>query len=104
MLKYFAITLTSALLIDIAQTLQVSLTKEVPTFCMLAYQDRVVTGFDSYSGQPESRQLKMSDAMEIHYSVSGVNQDRVLFSVYKQERLPNNRGLTEQKQIHSSKG
>ena len=55
MLKYFAITLTSALLIDIAQTLQVSLTKELPTFCMLAYQDRVVTGFDSYSGQPESR-------------------------------------------------
>ena len=46
----------------------------------------------------------MSNAMEIHYSVSGVNQDKVLFTVYKQERLPNDSFRTEQKQIHQSKG
>ena len=33
------------------------------------------------TGQADSRELKVSDAMEIHYSVSGVNQDKVLFTV-----------------------
>ena len=85
----------SAIVIDIASAIQVQLTDAMPTFCMLNYQDRVVKGYDSYTGQADSRELKVSDAMEIHYSVSGVNQDKVLFTVYKQERLPNDSFRTE---------
>ena len=90
----------SAIVLDGASALQVQLTNDMPTFCMLNYQDRVVKGYDQQTGQTESQELKMSNAMEIHYSVSGVNQDKVLFTVYKQERLPNDSFRTEQKQIH----
>ena len=81
-----------------------SLTDTMPTFCFYTYQDRVLTGYSSQTGQPEYKERLVSDAMEIHYSVSGLNQDKVLFSVFKQDPLPTNPGLTEQKQIHSSKG
>ena len=90
----------SAIVFDVANALQVQLTDAMPTFCMLNYQDRLVKGYEMQTGQADSRELKVSDAMEIHYSVSGVNQDKVLFTVYKQERLPNDSFRTEQKQVH----
>ena len=45
----------------------------------------------------------VSDSVEIHYSISGLNQEEVLFSVFRMEAMTNVPGQYEQKQIHSSK-
>ena len=104
MSKQLVITLIFTTLIAVTNSLQVALTATMPTFCFLTYQERKVTGYSQLTGEPEYTERLDSDSVEFHYSVSGLNQDEVLFSVYRQDPLPHNPRLSEQKQIHSFKG
>ena len=99
MLKHFVITiLMAAVITQRAKSIQVSLTDEQPTFCIQNERTRVVKSYQSQEPY-EIRETLESESVEIHYSISGVNNDEVMFSVYKMVPLPSNPNLSEQQRV-----
>ena len=95
MLKNFVITiLMAAVITQKAHAIQVSLTDEEPTFCLQTERTWVVKSYQAQEPQ-EIRETIESESVEIHYSISGVNNDEVMFSVYKMVPLPSNPNLAE---------
>ena len=64
---------------------------------------RVVKSYQSQEPH-EIRETIESESVEIHYSISGVNNDEVMFSVYKMVPLPSNPELAEQQRVFTDQG
>ena len=90
-------------MLQLQRSLSIICTLQFGTFCIQNERTRVVKSYQSQEPY-EIRETLESESVEIHYSISGVNNDEVMFSVYKMVPLPSNPNLAEQQRVFTDQG